>query len=302
MQQIDKHKELLDSINKRIERGDSIIGATMSTCFSYYRRYFYRATLDVDYFISKSKRSLWTNMSAKTYKLIDDGGLIKYFYEKMTQKCNTFSYSSNPESNAVFLTLEYAVIDCGAKVMLDTNKSGERGLNIYFKDIESFTKFVNYDPVEKEHQTNGMDAIRYVVDLPPSDVHFDILLSGTKISREPVKFPIIIKSGYRYVDYEAWCNFVYHYEQLLENGCVKKSNSAVLSRNGLKQFEISRKVKKLERIWLPNVTIECRDDATLSHLKLLAPDPELFAKKTVMIYIGDIGEMEANKHMVQNDD
>lgn len=293
MQQIDNHKELLDSINKRIERGNSIIGAASSTCFSYYRRYFYSATLDVDYFISKSKKSSWDITSKKTGKLINEGGLSRYFYEKLTKKFNASSYSSHPERNAFFLTLEHAVIDCNAKVMRDTTKSGERGLKIYFKDIESFTKFVNYDPVEKEHQTNGMDAIRYVVDLPPSDVHFDILSSGTKITMEPVEFPIIIKSGYRYVDHDAWCNFVHHYEQLLEDGCVKKSNSLVLSRNKLKQFELSRKDKKLEKVWLPNVTIECRDNATLSHLKLLAPDPELFAKKTVMMYIGDINEIEA---------
>lgn len=277
--------DMLTSVERLATQDNSPVHEIEHSLFSYYKKFFYRAVVNWDTVtpLTNTPGTLYRYLHQK----IDAASRFKRNSISALERIIATSPKIKGDNNRIIVAqyykaIHYALQHCNARLSVNGRNRNNYVITLYFQDANSFNTFLNYD---------SFDHTRFIFDYPDKEEYIDALKKGFKLSKDDVDFKIRVRSGYEYVDYNEWIEFVDKMTVLSESGSVKLSKSRLFNKEWLKSIEpyLNRK----EHVWLPNVYLDCADESTYMYVKLIIPVTKLFTSGTTTISVDEVRDVDA---------
>lgn len=277
--------DMLASVERLATQDNSPVHGIEHSLFSYYKKFFYRAIVNLDTItpLTNTPGTLYRYLHQK----IDAASRFKRNSISALERMITTLPKIKGDNNRIIVAqyykaIHYALQHCNARLSVNGSNRNNCVITLYFQDANSFNTFLNYD---------SFDHTRFIFDYPDKEEYIDALKKGFKLSKDDVDFKIRVRSGYEYVDYNEWIEFVDKMTVLSESGSVKLSKSRLFNKEWLKSIEpyLNRK----EHVWLPNVYLDCADESTYMYVKLIIPVTKLFTSGTTTISVNEVRDVDA---------
>lgn len=276
--------DMLESVERLATQDNSPVHEIEHSLFSYYKKFFYRAVVNLDTItpLTNTPGTLYRYL----YQKIDAVSRFKSTCIPKLEHMITMTPKIKGDDNRIIVVqyykaIQYALLHCHARLSVSGRDGNNRKITLYFQDANSFNTFLNYD---------SFDHTRFIFDYPDKEEYIDALKKGFKLSKDDVEFKIRVRSGYEYVDYNEWIAFVDKMTVLSESGSVKLSKSRFFNKKWLKS--IKQHLHRKERVWLPNIYLDCADESTYMYVKLIIPVTKLFTNGTTTINVNEVSDVD----------